>query len=330
MGHGRDSQRGSTLMDAGHLEVYRQLQAFEIDEPDVHFSFAQRLARDSRWSLAYTHQVIDEYKKFLFLAIAADHTVVPPDAVDEAWHLHLTYTHSYWNNLCGQLLKKPMHHWPSRRGSRQQAFFRECYQKTLRSYEAFFGYAPPASIWQSADSRFGQSGQFRRINLREYWLIPKPAFHWSQFLSLHRWNQARLLAIALTVLALGLVVGWHFLHQPAIAFRWDRMADLSTLSAVDQSPVLDAPTQPDEKSFQIPWCFILMGMIVLLILYGVVENLRCPNCKRLAMTTIQTIVINAPTSKSTGKRRVIRRCSNCQHREEKIETIPDTGCACGC
>ncbi|MBW4465378.1 MAG: hypothetical protein KME07_08055 [Pegethrix bostrychoides GSE-TBD4-15B] len=34
--------------------------------------------------------MIEEYKKFLFLAIVADHPVTSLNAVDQAWHLHRT------------------------------------------------------------------------------------------------------------------------------------------------------------------------------------------------------------------------------------------------
>ena len=61
----------------------------------------------------YAYRVIQEYKKFVFLAMVADHIVSPSTNVDRAWHLHLLYTRSYWDEFCGKVLKKPLHHTPS-------------------------------------------------------------------------------------------------------------------------------------------------------------------------------------------------------------------------
>lgn len=339
MGHSQDESTVPRLMDSQHLNLYNQLQTFEIDEPGVCFSFAQRLARDSRWSMAYTHQVIEEYKKFLFLAIAANHPVVPPDAVDEAWHLHLTYTESYWNNLCGRLLKRPTHHHPARRGSSQKEFFRECYQKTLSSYAGFFGYAPPASIWRPVTIRFGQSGEFRRINSQEYWLIPKPTFKPSWLLSLRFRYRFWPLAIAITALVFGILIGCQVLgHHSTIAFGWDTINGLVHPSAVAQTAGPDTlDSTAKDNAFRLSWWMILiggiLGLIGLLSLIETVDSRRCPNCKRLAMRTILTRIVREPTPECTGEKRITKQCSICQYQTIQVistfKKVEGTGCACG-
>lgn len=72
--------------------LYERICEFELDEPGVELTFGSRLARANGWSEQFANRVIDEYKKFAFLAVAAGHPVCPSDEVDEAWHLHLTYT----------------------------------------------------------------------------------------------------------------------------------------------------------------------------------------------------------------------------------------------
>ncbi len=44
--------------------------------------------------------MFDEYRRFAFLAATAGHPVTPSDAVDQAWHLHLTYSRDYWDRFC--------------------------------------------------------------------------------------------------------------------------------------------------------------------------------------------------------------------------------------
>src|SRR5436190_23876910 len=76
-------------------QLFENIRAFDIDGGPSAFRFAERLAKENRWSRSFADRVIDEYRKFLFLAVAAGHPVSPSDAVDEAWHLHLLYTESY-------------------------------------------------------------------------------------------------------------------------------------------------------------------------------------------------------------------------------------------
>ena len=160
-------------MDSQQLDLYRRIQVFSFDQEGAQLSFSKRLAKDNSWSLVYTRRVIDEYKKFTFLAVAAGHPVSPSDQVDQVWHLHLSYTRSYWQEFCPKILQTPLHHEPTRGGSSEQLKFDKWYSQTLESYEQFFGEAPPIDIWPSPKIRFGQDLHFVRINVQENWVLPK-------------------------------------------------------------------------------------------------------------------------------------------------------------
>lgn len=58
-------------MNNQQVELYQRIQEFSLDEPSARFTFSHRLARDYGWTIEYTQQVIDEYKKFVFLTIVA-------------------------------------------------------------------------------------------------------------------------------------------------------------------------------------------------------------------------------------------------------------------
>src|SRR6185436_1938663 len=98
----------SLAMATSAQSLLERLNSFQIDEPGVELTFAQRLARENGWSVAYAERVISEYKKFLFLAVTAGHVVFPSEHVDQVWHMHLTYTRSYWNELCPKVLGQPL------------------------------------------------------------------------------------------------------------------------------------------------------------------------------------------------------------------------------
>jgi hypothetical protein len=161
------------LMTAEQSALYNRIQAFYLDKPDAQLSFSQRLARENNWSLQYAQQAVEEYKKFAFLAIAAGHPVTPSDPVDQVWHLHLTYTRSYWEEFCPQVLQIALHHDPTQGGKAENQKFDDWYNKTLESYERFFGIKPPVALWATPKDRFGRDLHFARINQQQNWILPK-------------------------------------------------------------------------------------------------------------------------------------------------------------
>ncbi len=183
-------------MNAIQNELWRKIEGLVLDAASAQLTFTQRLARDNGWSADYARRVVGEYRKFLFLAACAGHPVTPSDQVDQAWHLHLVYTESYWNDLCREILGRPLHHGPTRGGSAEGAKFRDWYDRTLESYAKFFQRPPPADIWPSAAERFGDAPHFRRVNARRHWIIPKP-----------RWTgRLKTLAVARAIVAALLIL----------------------------------------------------------------------------------------------------------------------------
>jgi len=162
-------------MDTKQKLLYDKIQAFAFDEPGTARSFAARLAEERGWSHEHAARVIVEYRRFLFLAMAAGHTVCPAEDVDEAWHLHLIYSRSYWERLCGEVLGRPLHHDPSRGGGTEYAKHRRMYADTLASYRRLFGEEPPTLIWPNVDERFTPCPRPSIADTESYWLIRKPA-----------------------------------------------------------------------------------------------------------------------------------------------------------
>lgn len=163
--------------DASSREsLKQQLNEFEIDPPEARLGFAARLARENDWSQDFAERVVREYKRYLFLAVTAGAEMTPSDAVDQAWHLHLTYTRSYWRDLCGELLGTELHHLPTQGGPSERTRFRQQYLDTLAQYRDAFGEDAPTDIWPSAEQRFNAANRFVRLNLGNAWLLPKPDF----------------------------------------------------------------------------------------------------------------------------------------------------------
>ncbi|MFL0801220.1 MAG: hypothetical protein K6L80_12265 [Agarilytica sp.] len=153
--------------------LFTALKHFDIGKPSDALKFTERLAQENGWSVAYAQRCVFEYKRFLYLATSTGHAHTPSDQVDQVWHLHLSYTRSYWQNLCEQILHMPLHHEPTKGGDRESQRFIAQYQNTLVCYEQEFDQHPPSDIWPSAALRFSNN-HFVRLNLHHHWKIRKP------------------------------------------------------------------------------------------------------------------------------------------------------------
>ena len=163
-----------TQMNAEDRALWDRIAGFAVDDGGEALSFANRLARENAWTVPYATRVIAEYKRFMFLAVAAGHPVTPSDQVDQAWHLHLAYTRSYWDRFCGQVLQRHVHHGPTRGGPEESRKFRRWYQDTVESYQHYFVQPPPPDIWPDGAKRFGEDLHLQRVNTKRHWVIRKP------------------------------------------------------------------------------------------------------------------------------------------------------------
>ncbi|MCS3796241.1 glycine-rich domain-containing protein [Niastella sp. OAS944] len=130
-----------------HRSLWSAIQQFPLNDPKAEITFSRKLSAKQNWSPSYTEQVIEEYRKFLFLCCISPNGASPSQAVDEAWHLHLTYTQSYWIELCKNTLNKDIHHHPSRGGDEEDHKHRDWYADTLVLYQSVFESPPPIEIW---------------------------------------------------------------------------------------------------------------------------------------------------------------------------------------
>lgn len=116
-------------------------------------SFEDALSRDQGWRRSLAAMVIEEYRRFLYLAAISDREVTPSRAVDAAWHLHLTWGRHYWDELCGRILRRPLHHLPGDGSAADEERHRRQYLETLALYERVFGASPPHGIWPRPEAQ---------------------------------------------------------------------------------------------------------------------------------------------------------------------------------
>ncbi len=151
--------------------LWRRLRAMRIGPLDAALTFEKRLARENGWSDVQAAEVMEEYRRFLYLAAVVREPITPSVAVDQAWHLHLTYSRHYRDVLCDKILGRPFHHEPTHGGSGESARFWRQYERTLAAYSSVFGSEPPPAIWPDAQTRF--AARLCCVDRAEVWVVGK-------------------------------------------------------------------------------------------------------------------------------------------------------------
>ena len=161
-------------IDPRQKALWDRILSHRFDDPAARLTFTARLARENGWTIGKAVRVVGEYRRFVFLAMTAGHAVTPSEDVDQAWHLHLAYTRDYWQTFCRDVLREPLHHGPTRGGAREAGRYSQQYRQTLAAYAATFDTPPPADIWPTPEQRFGPDLAWRRVNVANHWVVPKP------------------------------------------------------------------------------------------------------------------------------------------------------------
>jgi uncharacterized protein (TIGR04222 family) len=172
MAHATDDPTGHWPQTA--RDLWRRIEAHDLDVADATLPFSRRLARDHHWSQPYADRVLQEYRRFCFLACVCETPVTPSDQVDQVWHLHLLYTQDYWGPFTEKVLRRPLHHGPTRGGPAEGRRYDDQYTHTRHAYLRWFGEHPPPDIWPSATERFSRDVRWLRVNRDDHWLLPKP------------------------------------------------------------------------------------------------------------------------------------------------------------
>ena len=152
--------------------LWERVAAHPFQNDGIALDFTRRLARTLGWPLDETRALVEQYRRFCFLAVVSDiGAVTPSEEVDEVWHLHLAYTRDYWDRWCGEALGRRLHHDPTVGGPAEQARYRQQYAATLALYERWFG-PPPAAFWPGTAQRFAAQPRFRMVDRRRKRLSP--------------------------------------------------------------------------------------------------------------------------------------------------------------
>lgn len=104
----------------------------------------QMMEQQQGASTEMAQRVIEEYRKFLFLAMRAGHQVIPPGVINDVWMSHMQNAQNYWENLAKMITDRPV---AGGMDAKTMGNVGDAWAATLQSYEKIFGTKPPADIW---------------------------------------------------------------------------------------------------------------------------------------------------------------------------------------
>nr|WP_315033425.1 hypothetical protein [uncultured Chryseobacterium sp.] len=160
-----------TRMSLKDEPLWSRILGFSLDAPDADFPFSKKLAKEENWSLDFTRKAIEEYKKFVYLCCILPHGASPSKIVDKVWHMHLLYTQNYWEDFCPNILKKALHHHPSKGGKSEGLKHRDWFSETLSGYkEVFLSEAPP-EIWSPQEKQYDQTRWWKKLRLASFFTL---------------------------------------------------------------------------------------------------------------------------------------------------------------
>lgn len=123
--------------------------------------FIERVMKENMWSRSYTLEVIEEYKKFIYLGTYKN--VAPSFPIDQVWHTHMLFSEDY-QKMCIQI-GFFFHHRPNRKNGEKSD--KDDYQETKERYHKTFGYKPPKHIWTDF-----HDSHYVYLDLHQHWVVP--------------------------------------------------------------------------------------------------------------------------------------------------------------
>jgi hypothetical protein len=110
-------------------------------------AFADKISRKHNCSKGYALKAVNEYKKFLYLAVISDFHVTPSQPIDKVWHEHILFTQAY-GIFCKEIIEYELNHHPELIPIEDQTErYHAQYLSTIELYIKEFGKSPPTSIW---------------------------------------------------------------------------------------------------------------------------------------------------------------------------------------
>ena len=126
-------------------DLWERLRAYDFPLSGGRGSLRDHLAQKTKLGSSKAPHVIEEYRRFLYLAATSGEVLAPSPLIDRVWDTHIEDTRAYLEDFSGKVMGRVIHHSPGR----TKAADDPAYRRTLELYAREFEEEPFARVWPS-------------------------------------------------------------------------------------------------------------------------------------------------------------------------------------
>ena len=148
--------------------LWHRLEGYSFHERPLTVSLVDRLALETGHSLDVCYTLVEEYRRFMYLAGSSSDNLSPSPIVDMVWRMHTEDEEAYFEDFCPRILGRTIYR-PEGDGPPQSLQDDPDYLRTLEYYAQEFG-RPQVQYWPDPDYAL------ERLSHLVFWLIGFAAF----------------------------------------------------------------------------------------------------------------------------------------------------------
>ncbi|HHC29026.1 MAG TPA: hypothetical protein ENK80_00430 [Rhodobacterales bacterium] len=127
--------------------LWERIRIAPLPMSNTHHEFCEALAYAVDLPVFEEREVVEEYRRFLYLATITDAPLVPPEPVRQAWAMHAQSPE--YAAFCAGVGCRPL----GLPDARRKLDRSPDYQRARAAYAREFSQTPPAAIWPPAPTR---------------------------------------------------------------------------------------------------------------------------------------------------------------------------------
>lgn len=148
--------------------LWHRLEGYSFHERPLSRSLVDRLVAETGHPVDVCYTMVEEYRRFMYLAGSSSDTMSPSPIVDMVWRMHCEDTGAYYDDFCPRILGRTIYR-PD--GDSAAPSFKDDpdYLRTLEYYTQEFG-RPQVQYWPDPDFALESLSQF------VFWVVGFAAF----------------------------------------------------------------------------------------------------------------------------------------------------------
>ena len=148
--------------------LWHRLEGYSFHERPLTRSLVDRLVEETGHSVDVCYTLVEEYRRFMYLAGSSSENLSPSPIVDMVWRMHTEDKRAYFEDFCPRILGRTIYR-PEGEGAALPFQDDPDYLRTLELYALEFG-RPQVQYWPDPDFALEKLSHF------VFWMIGFAAF----------------------------------------------------------------------------------------------------------------------------------------------------------